>query len=168
MRLRALWSEHAFVGGRWTLKDLVQGKPFGVASHPIFVHFPAALLPAAFLFDVISRIHADLTITRAAFYDIVLGLVISTAAIVTGLTDYLPMIGGSRKKTLGTYHLIGQIVALSCFGLSLLLRAFDYDAEQTGWPALALAAMGTLAIGVANHFGGQLVYRQGMRVNVDP
>jgi len=167
MRLRAFYDERMLIAGRWTLKDLVQGKAFGVASHPIFVHFPAALLPAAFLFDVISRIHADLTITRAAFYDIAFGLAIAAAAVVTGLADYLPMISGSRKKTLGTYHLIGQIVALSCFGLSLLLRAFDYSAEQTGLPAMVLAGVGALALSVANHFGGQLVYRQGMRVNVD-
>src|SRR5437867_1719056 len=167
MSLGALWSEHTLIAGRWTLKDIVQGKAFGVASHPIFVHFPSALLPVAFVFDVISRIHADVTITRAAFYDIAFGLAMAVAAIVTGLADYLPMVSGSRKKALGTYHLIGQIAALSCFGLSLLLRAFDYDAEQTGLPALALAGLGTLALSVANHFGGQLVYRQGMRVNVD-
>ena len=47
------------------------------------------------------------------------------------------------------------------------MRAFDYDATQTPWPALALAAAGALAIGVGNYFGGTLVYRQGMRVSVD-
>lgn len=162
-----IWSEQPIVAGRWTLKDVVQGKPFGVASHALFVHFPAALLPAALVFDVISQIEANITLTRAAFYDIALGLAVAGGAIVTGLVDYLPMVGGSRKKTLGTYHLIGQIVALSCFGLSLLLRAFDYDAEETGLPAMALAGIGALTLSIANHFGGQLVYRQGMRVSVD-
>ncbi len=167
MSIRSLWSERRLVAGRWTLKEAVQGKPFGVASHPIFVHFPAALLPAAFIFDVISRIKADLTLTRAAFYDIALGLAVAGLAVLTGLVDYLPMVGGSRKKTLGTYHLIGQIVAISAFALSLVVRMFDFDADQTPWTALLLAGVGAVALGVANYFGGELVYRQGMRVSVD-
>ncbi len=125
------------------------------------------MLPAAFVFDVISRIDADLTLTRAAFYNIALGLSIAVFAAITGLVDYLPMVGGSRKKRLGTYHLIGQVIAMSAFVLSFVLRAFDYNAEQTGLPALALAGIGALAIGIANYFGGGLVYRQGMRVSVD-
>jgi uncharacterized membrane protein len=77
------------------------------------------------------------------------------------------MIGGSRKKQLGTYHLVAQISAVSLFLVSLVVRAFDYDATQTPWPALLLAAAGVLAIGVGNYFGGMLVYRQGMRVSVE-
>ena len=77
------------------------------------------------------------------------------------------MIGGSTKKRLGTYHLIGQLTALSCFGLSLMLRAFDFDAEQTPLAAILLAVIGTLDLIVGNYFGGELVYRQGMRVSVD-
>jgi predicted membrane protein DUF2231 len=68
---------------------------------------------------------------------------------------------------LGTYHLVAQVSAVSLFALSLLVRTFDYDAVQTPWPALLLAAGGALAIGVGNYFGGTLVYRQGMRVSVD-
>ncbi len=167
MRIKTIWNERLIIAGRWTLKDLIQGKPLGIAAHPIFVHFPAALLPAAVVFDVVSLIKADITLTRAAFYDIAFGLAVACGAVVTGLVDYLPMVGGSRKKALGTYHLIGQIVALSCFGLSLLVRAFDFDAEQTPWLALLLAGVGVIALSIANHFGGQLVYHQGMRVSVD-
>ncbi len=165
--LQTIWKERPLLAGRWTLKDFVQGKPIRHPSHAIFVHFPSALLPAAFVFDLISQVHADITVTRAAFYDIVFGLSVAALAALTGLVDYLPMIGGSRKKQLGTYHLIGQIVAISAFGLSLLLRAFDYDADQTGIVPLLLAGGGSSAIVVANYFGGELVYRQGMRVSVD-
>jgi uncharacterized membrane protein len=135
--------------------------------HPILAGAAAsALLPAALLFDVLSRLDADLTLVRAAFYNITLGLSVAVLAAMTGLVDYLPMIGGSRKKQLGTYHLVAQISAVSLFLVSLVVRAFDYDATQTPWPALLLAAAGVLAIGVGNYFGGMLVYRQGMRVSV--
>ena len=60
MSLTHYWRERLIVAGRWTLKDVVQGKPFGHPSHPPFVHFPSALLPAALVFDVASRLDVDM------------------------------------------------------------------------------------------------------------
>ncbi len=167
MSIRSLWNQKPVLAGRWTVKDIVQGKAIRHPSHPLFVHFPSALFPAAFLFDVISRLDADLTWTRAAFYDIALGLAISALAAVTGLVDYLPMISGSRKKKVGTYHLLGELTLVTLLAASFVVRAFDFDAEQTPLVALALAGLGTVALGIGNYFGGELVYRQGMRVSVD-
>ena len=167
MTTGSIWSQRPVVAGRWTLKDVVQGKPFGHPSHPPFVHFPSALLPAALIFDVASRLDTDLTFTRAAFYNIALGLVVAVFAAATGLVDYLPMVGGSRKKIIGTRHLIAQVSALSLFALSLLVRSFDFDATQTPIAAMFLAAAGVLVLSVGNYIGGTLVYRQGMRVSVD-
>jgi uncharacterized membrane protein len=167
MSITEYWRERPLFAGRWTLKDLVQGRPLGHPSHAMFVHFPSALFPTALVFDVLSHVDADLTLARAAFYNIALGLTVAVLAATTGLVDYLPMFGGSRKKQIGTYHLIAQVSAVSLFGLSLLVRAYDYDATQTPWPALVFAAGGAVAISVGNYFGGYLVYRQGMRVSVD-
>jgi uncharacterized membrane protein len=167
MSIGSYWRERPILAGRWTMKDVVQGKPLGHPSHAMFVHFPSALLPAALVFDLLSWIHADVTFTRAAFYNISFGLLVAAFAAVTGLVDYLPMIGGSRKKRLGTYHLVAQLTAVTAFAVSLLLRSFDYDADQTPVGAVVLAAVGTMAIIVGNYFGGTLVYRQGMRVSVD-
>jgi uncharacterized membrane protein len=167
MSITQLWRERPVLAGRWTVKDIVQGKPLGHPSHAMFVHFPSALLPAALLFDVLSYIDADATLVRAAFYNIALGLSVALLAALTGLVDYLPMVGGSRKKQLGTYHLVAQLTAVSLFSLSLIVRAFDYNADQTPVLALALAAAGAASIGFGNYFGGMLVYRQGMRVSVD-
>ena len=150
---------------RWTLKDVVQGKPLGHPSHPMFVHFPSALFPVAVVLDVISLIEPSLMLTRAAFYNIAAGLLMAGGAAITGLVDYLPMVGGSRKKKLGTYHLVAQLTAVSAMALSLALRAFDFDADSTGLAPLALAAGGVGAMVIGNYFGGILVYRQGMRVN---
>jgi uncharacterized membrane protein len=166
MGITHYWRERP-LAGRWTLKDIFQGKPLGHPSHAMFVHFPSALLPAAFVFDILSLVQSDTTLARTAFYNIAFGLSVAGLAVITGLVDYLPMIGGSRKKQLGTYHLIAQLAAVSFFALSLLIRAFDYGADQTPIPALLLAGVGTTAIVIGNFFGGTLVYRQGMRVSVD-
>jgi uncharacterized membrane protein len=167
MSIAQYWRERPLLAGRWTVKDIVQGKPLGHPSHAMFVHFPSALLPAAFVFDVVSYIEPDLTVTRAAFYNIVFGLCVAGGAALTGLVDYLPMVGGSRKRRIGTYHLVAQITAVSAFSLSLLIRAFDYNADTTPVAAFVLAGAGVFALVIGNYFGGTLVYRQGMRVSVD-
>ncbi|HSP54462.1 MAG TPA: DUF2231 domain-containing protein [Dehalococcoidia bacterium] len=167
MRTQSIWSQKPIVGGRWTVKDVVQGKPLHHPSHPMFVHFPSALFPVALLLDVISLFDPSVAVTRAAFYNIAAGLVMAGGAALTGLVDYLPMVGGSRKKKLGTYHLVAQLVAVSAMGVSLALRALDFDTDQTGAPALAAAAIGVGAMVFGNYFGGVLVYRQGMRVSTE-
>jgi uncharacterized membrane protein len=153
--------------GRWTLKEALQGKPLGHPSHALMVHFPGALLPTAFVFDVISRIGGDNSFVRAAFYDIAVGLLVALAAVVTGLVDYLPMVQGSTKRRLGTSHLRAQVTAVSLFFVSFLLRAGDLDADETAWAPLILAGAGAAVLALGNFFGGELVYRQGMRVSTD-
>ncbi len=165
MSLAQYWKTTPVLRGRWTIKDIVQGKPLNHPSHALFVHFPSGLLPFAFVLDVLSRINPDLTLARAALYNVAFGLFMATGAAITGLVDYLPMIGGSRKKRLGTYHLLCQAPMVVLFSASLVLRALDYGADQTGVVAMALAGGGTLLLIVGNYFGGELVYRQGMRVN---
>ncbi len=165
--MRRLWSESPIVIGRWTLRDAVQGKPLRHPSHPLFVHFPAALPIAAFAFDIASRVHADLTLPRAALYNLAFALGMALPAAITGLVDYLPMVPGSRKRRLGTYHLLSQVAAVSLFAVSLALRALEYDAGRTPPAEMAILGLGCLAVIVGNYFGGTLVYRQGMRVSVD-
>ena len=167
MDIQRLWSGTPVVAGRWTLREAIQGKPIRHPTHSLFVHFPAALLPVAFMFDVVSRFHADETLTRAAFYNVVVGLAMAVGAVGTGLLDYLPMVGGSRKKRLGTYHLLAQAPAMALFAVSLALRGADLNTDQTGLVPLVLAGLGTLGIMIGDYFGGELVYRQGMRVSVD-
>jgi uncharacterized membrane protein len=85
MDIQRFWSGAPILAGRWTLREAVQGKPIRHPTHSLFVHLPSALLPIAFVFDVVSRIHADETLTRAAFYNIAVGLAMAVGAAVTGL-----------------------------------------------------------------------------------
>jgi uncharacterized membrane protein len=161
-----LWSEKPLVAGRWTLREVVQGKPMGHPTHAMLVHFPSALFPVAFALDIVSRINADLTVTRAAFYNIGFGLGFAALSAITGLIDYMPMIGGRSERNirLGTLHMASQITATGLVAGSLAVRAFDYDATETPWAALILAGAGAIVIAIGNYLGGSLVYKQGVRV----
>ena len=56
------------------IKDVVQGKPLGHPSHPMFVHFPTALFPTSLLFDALSWAIDQPELVTAAFYNIAVGL----------------------------------------------------------------------------------------------
>ncbi len=77
------------------------------------------------------------------------------------------MVQGSTKRRLGTSHLRAQVTAVALFFVSFLLRAGDLDAGGTAWAPLILAGAGTAVLALGNFFGGELVYRQGMRVSTD-
>ena len=147
------------------LKDVLQGKPLGHPSHPMFIHFPTALFPTAVLFDVLSWLLTEPELVRAAFYNVAVGLAGAAFAIVTGLVDYLGMVPRSRKHQVTTWHLLLNVPVVLLFALSLGLRAPQLDAARTPVYILVISALALPALVVGNYLGGELVYRMGMRVN---
>ncbi|MDT7948850.1 MAG: DUF2231 domain-containing protein [Thermoflexus sp.] len=160
---RAGWSGGR-IGGGWTIREVLQGKPLGHPSHALFIHFPAGLWPAALVFDLLSWIHPEPALVRAALYNILLGLGLALPAIFTGLLDFLPTVPGSRKRRLGWWHLLVQGSATGLFALSLGLRIPDPETGRTPVLPLVLAGLGTGLLLLGNYLGGELVYRHGMRV----
>ena len=148
-----------------SIKDILQGKPLGHPSHPMFVHFPTALFPTSLLFDILSWVFLQPELVIAAFLNIVVGLVGALLAMVTGFVDYFGMVPGSRKRRVTTWHMLANLSLVSVFALSLALRVPDLDASRTAPHALALSLLGMPLLLVGNFFGAELVYRMGMRVN---
>ena len=148
-----------------SVKDVLQGKPLGHPSHPMFVHFPTALFPTSLLFDILSWGIAEPELVKAAFYNISVGLAGALLAMLTGFVDYFGMVRGSRKYRVTTWHLWANLALVVMFGVSLGLRSLELDATRTPLYILALSLVGLPFLIVGNYFGGELVYRMGMRVN---
>ena len=147
------------------LKDVLQGKPLGHPSHPMFVHFPTALFPTSLLFDLLSWVIAEPALVKAAFYNIAVALFVGMLAILTGFVDYFGMVPGSRKHKVTTWHMLANLPLIVILALSLGLRFFSLDASRTPVYVLALSGIGLPLLFVGNYFGAELVYRMGMRVN---
>ena len=148
-----------------SIKDVLQGKPMGHPSHPMFVHFPTALFPTSILFDILSWVITEPELVKAAFYNIAVGLAAALLAVITGFVDYLGMAPRSRKHRVTTWHMLVNMPMLLLFALSLGLRTLELDATRTPVYALVLSLVGLPLLMVGNYFGGELVYRMGMRVN---
>lgn len=149
----------------WRFVEIVQGKPLGHPSHPLFVHFPVALYLAVLVFDVMTRIEPDPALVRAGSYLMLGGIAGTALAAITGLVDWWGMVPGSSKRRLATRHMLFQITAAAFFGATFLLRWKNRDAAQAETVWITLEAIGYLILSVGQWLGGVLVYEKGMRVS---
>ena len=148
-----------------SVKDVLQGKPLGHPSHPMFVHYPTALFSTSLLFDILSWGLSEPELVKAAFYNITVALAGALLATLTGFVDYFGMVRGSRKFRVTTWHMLANLALIAIIAVSLGLRAVELDATRTPLYILAFSLVGLPFLIVGNYLGGELVYRMGMRVN---
>src|SRR5262249_36545222 len=104
-----------------------RAKAFGHAIHPMLIVFPLGLLGMAVIFDVIYLLTHNAAFGVSAFWDIAAGIVAGLLSAVFGLVDWLAIPGGTRAKQIGIFHGLGNVVIVSLFAVSWLLRAGPAD-----------------------------------------
>jgi uncharacterized membrane protein len=149
----------------WRFVEIVQGKPLGHPSHPMFVHFPVALYLAVLVFDVMTRIKPDPGLVRVSAYLMIVAALGTVFAAITGLVDWWGMVRGSSKRRLATRHMLFQLTAAAFFLVVLALRWPNRDATQAEISWIVLEAIGYGILSVGQWMGGILVYEKGMRVS---
>ena len=85
--------------------------------------------------------------------------------MLTGTVDYFGMVSGSRKHRVATWHVLANLPLVLIFAISLGLRVQEFDATRTPLLVLVVSLVGMPLLVVGNHFGGEFVYRMGMRVS---
>jgi len=139
-------------------------KALGHPIHPMLIVFPLGLLATAVVFDILALIFDNPNFPVVSFWLLIAGVVGGLAAALFGFADWLSIPGGTRAKSVGLLHGLGNLVVTLLFGLSWYLRL-----ESAGYvpPTLALVfsfAGAALSL-VTGWLGGELVYRLGMAVD---
>jgi uncharacterized membrane protein len=150
------------------MPNLLQGGR-GRPLHPMLVHFPVALYPTSLVFDALSHLADDGNpFVRGAFTLIVIALVVSAAAVAAGFADFLPIENGSRTWRVAVLHMSVQLVTSGLFLANAILRGRDLDVTTTPVGPTILSLIGLLTLTLGSALGGELVYRHGRRVELDP
>jgi uncharacterized membrane protein len=140
-------------------------KVLGHPIHPMLIVFPLGLLIMALIFDVVYFVTDNAAFATAAFWDIAAGIIGGLLAAVFGLIDWLNIPSGTRAKSVGMWHGIGNVVVVVLFALSWWVRSGD-PAHVPSTTAFILALVGIGTGTVTAWLGGELVDRLG--VGVDP
>jgi len=140
-----------------------RAKVFGHPLHPILIVFPLGLLATSVIFDMAYLATGKVRLSDVAFWLIAAGLVGGLIAAPFGLIDWLAIPAGTRAKSIGRWHGIGNGVVM------LLLAVSWYVRSRAGTPPPAAYVFSFLGVGLAlwtGWLGGELVERLG--VGVDP
>ncbi len=128
--------------------------------HPLFVHFPLAFLPGAFLFYVLALILRKDALATTAFYLLILGAIAAFVAAGSGLTAKQG-VQIARSVRSGLLHEHKELMLVTMvFAIILATWAtLDSPFPQKWRPAfllLFLVLLGVIAFGADD--GGRLVY----------
>ena len=147
------------------IKHLLQGRPLGHPLHPILNHFPVALFVISLLFDAATLLgYGGNTFLLAAFYTMILGVVMGVLAAVTGLADYVDIRADHPGKRNATLHMGLNLAMLVLYAVNLNLRNGDLGAGSTPLLPFLLSLVGVGIIGVSGYLGGRLVYDDGVGI----
>ena len=138
-------------------------KLLGHAIHPIMIVFPLGLLATGVVFDVIHMWRGNPTFAVVAYWMIAAGIVGGLLAAPFGWIDWFAIPSGSRAKTIGLMHGLGNTLALLLFAGSWYMR--NDHPERPEMTASVLSLLGALVAAVGGWLGGELVERLGIGVH---
>lgn len=131
--------------------------------HPLFVHFPIALLMVAVGLGALGFILNNDRIRYAAAWNLVLGALGAAAAVATGLMAEGTISAGGAVADLMHIH---KTLGLAALGMAVPLAAWRLWSRgrmsrpiHAAFLALMLAMVIVLAVGA--HYGGRMVYEFG-------
>lgn len=148
----------------WTLKEIVQGKPIGHPSHPMFVHFPVAFYIATLGLDILSKVGDFPSAPRATVWLLIGAFAASLFAVITGLVDRSTTAPGSRARKMVNQHMFFQLVTAVVFVANFAIRWPDRGLAEATAAWIALDVLGCVILLVGQYLGGILVYQLGFRV----
>ena len=144
-----------------------KAKILGHAIHQMLVPFPLGLLATGVIFDVIYLIWGNPMIAAAAYYMIAAGIIGGFLAAPFGWIDWFAIPSGTRAKSVGLIHGLGNVVVLLLFIGSWYLR-YTSTTPSVYSPttlALILSFAGAGLSGLTAWLGGELVDRLGVGVD---
>lgn len=135
--------------------------------HPLFVHFPIALLLSSVALSWAGRLWQGKNFDQAAWYTLLLGLAGTLVTVITGLLAAQGVPAGSPAlTTLNTHKLLG-IATFVIFGMQAICAYRSKGIYSPGKRILhtVIQLIGVALIVAVGLFGGELVYTFGVGVS---
>jgi rubredoxin/uncharacterized membrane protein len=131
-------------------------------AHPVSVHIPNGVLPAAVLFLVLSMFFEIAGMPEAAFYNLVFVVIAMPFVIFSGYVDWQERYGGARTRVIVTKIICG--IAVLFIGIALIVwHNIDMGVTNPGssdrWTYFLVHMLMLSFAGYAGYLGGSLVFK---------
>jgi len=144
-----------------SLYGFISGQMVKHHAHPVSVHTPNGVLPAAVLFLLLSLIFNISCLAEATFYSLVFVVLAMPLVLFSGYIDWKARFGGVLTSVILTKMICGVLVFSIGLGLVIWRVAVPAVADPTsasrGVYLLVHLAM-LAAAGLAGFLGGKLVF----------
>lgn len=135
----------------------------GHPIHQMLVVFPLGLLGVSVVFDLLHRGLDSPVMALVAHHLIAGGLIAGLLAAPFGTIDWLAIPSGTRAKSVGALHAVGNLVMLALFAGSWWIRR---DAPETPTALAHVLSFGGAFLSLVTAWlGGELVDRLGVGVS---
>ena len=129
--------------------------------HPITVHFPNGILPAAVAFLAISVLLQNAGLELAAYYNLIFVLLMLPVVLLTGFLEWQKRYKGIKSFIFIT-KILCSLVVLAATNVLVFWRLIDPAVISQSSPYrfvyLGTAVAMLVAAGIAGHLGGKLVF----------
>jgi plastocyanin/uncharacterized membrane protein len=144
--------------GRPTLRWSVPKRPDDL--HPILVNFTAALLPLAFLSDLLGRIFRQQALHAAGLWMMVYEAAITPLTVIAGWWWKNTEASQLPAKLITVHQWLGTAAALLFVVLAVWRWSFHRRAIPPNWAYLVFAGLAVLALVYQGSLGGRMVFGQ--------
>ncbi len=138
-------------------------KLFGHPLHPMLVVFPLGLFATSVVFDIIGGLDNNGYWSFASYYMIGAGVVGGMVASAVGAIDLIAIPAKTRAKRIGLLHGAVNIITITMFAASWLIRNNAENREDLSAVLVSLLGIGIGTLG--GWLGGELVFRLGVGVD---
>ncbi|MEE4135319.1 MAG: DUF2231 domain-containing protein [Desulforhopalus sp.] len=143
------------------LFDRLAGLVLKFHLHPITVHFPNGILPAAVVFLLLASFFKIAILENAAYFNLIFVLVMLPAVLLTGYMEWQKRYKGLRSAIFIT-KILCSLIVLTTVNILVFWRLIDPTVASEGSPYqliyLGIALLMLAAAGIAGHLGGKLVF----------
>ncbi|PYR89158.1 MAG: hypothetical protein DMF84_25650 [Acidobacteria bacterium] len=141
-----------------------KAKLFGHPIHPMLIVLPLGLFLMAVFSDAAYLVTGNITFAAVAYWDISAGIAGGLLAAVFGFIDWWAIPSGTRAKSIGLYHGVGNVIVVVLFLVSCLMR-YRVEGYIPSMTASVLIFAGIVLGAVTGWLGGELVDRLGVGVD---
>jgi uncharacterized membrane protein len=136
--------------------------------HPLFVHFPIALLTMSFIFDAIGLATKRLELLRTGWWTLAAGTIGLLATVMSGLlAEQSVVISAAAREHIETHEQIAFFVT-GLYATLFLWRVAHrtHLPSKREWLFVFGSLIGVVAIWIGAWYGGELVFRFGVGVQL--